>query len=159
MKVFFTLLLLLSVTKAQTNVLYCKQQSINGPVAGNATLTLVYPPPPRSINGVIQGAPLPIVLSINGEFWLTNVPWGTYNLSFDSGLFFQFPVATNTLGSNNIAVLASLTVPYYPSPYYLLNGSSTIFVTLTNGPGIKIVAIGTNIVNGFTNVSYQVSTN
>lgn len=160
MKVFIVFILFSVVCHAQTNVIYGNQQDFTGVAsAGNAVVTTVYPNP-RSVNGVlISPAPKPITLSTNGEFWITNMPWGQYNIVFDSGLQFQFPIATNTFGSNNIANLANLTLPSFPPAYYLLNGSSTVFITFTNGAGIKFVPVVTNVINGFTNISYQISTN
>lgn len=153
---------IVSICRSQTNTLYGNQTEFDSslPVQGNVVLTCTYPASPRTVNGVlISSGSKVLTLNANGEFWVTNVIFGTYSAVFDSGLTLNFNVLTNTFGSNNIANLMPPPAAVFPPPYFLLNGSSTIFVTLTNGPGISILPVVTNVSLGFTNVTYQVKTN
>lgn len=147
---------------AQTNTLYGNQTEFDAslPVQGNVVLTCTYPASPRTVNGVlISSGSKVLTLNANGEFWVTNVIFGTYSAVFDSGLTLNFNVLTNTLGSNNIANLMPPPAAVFPPPYFVLNGSSTIFITVTNGPGISILPLITNVNFGITNVTYQFRTN
>lgn len=153
---------IVAVCRSQTNTLYGNQTEFDAslPVQGNVVLTCIYPASPRTINGVLISSSSKVIpLDSTGSFWLTNVIFGTYSAVFDSGLNLQFNVLTNTFGSNNIANLMVPPAAIYPPPYFVLNGSSVIFVTITNGPGISILPVSTNINFGITNVTYQFRTN
>lgn len=153
------LLLAVIYCHAQTNVIwgYLGDYTLN-PLPGNVQITLV-DPNPRNINGILV-SPLypPINFGTNGTFSVTNLPFGTYRTLFDSGLTFPFYVLTNTFGSNNIANLGTF-ASVTPPPYIILNSSATVFITLTNGPGITFTNISTNIINGYTNILTMVRTN
>lgn len=163
MRIFILCLLLVTAIQSQaqtiTNTIwgYLGDFSLNTTPGSVTISTLINGA--RTVNGVLISPNYPPVnIGTNGVFAITNLQATGYRAVFDSGLTFPFYVATNTLGSNNIANLGTFTSAS-PPPYIVLNSSAFSFVTLTNGPGIGFVGLSTNVINGLTNILIQVRTN
>lgn len=107
--------------KAQSNLITGNISSFGLSGRTNITMQLsIISPKSRIINGVmVSSDPIQSISDQYGNFYYTNILWGSYRLSAmdSSGSYCNFVVLTNTVGSWQVGSLATNSASLLPTKW------------------------------------------